>query len=114
MIYTLADGIKFRLTVPVEQTKSSVRDFKTYIQKQKEIPAECQTLFMCHDGAQFKCLKDGEKIPELRQGQRTTTLHLYVRKTAQLPELEKTRKSDYDEWFKKFQELKLSPYYKGE
>ncbi|KAF6028568.1 hypothetical protein EB796_013107 [Bugula neritina] len=109
-VYCMA-GHKFRLQLPSTYINKPIIDLKIYIQHERGFPTECQLVFICMDGKNFKALNDEELVPNLAKEGSTNTLHVYMKSASQTPSLVKTRQSDFDEWLKKLRELNISPHY---
>lgn len=107
------DGKKFKIDFPAKYFKKTVQDLKLYVLDKESIAVDCQTLFVCKDGGRLELLNDESVIFASEQEAKASTLHLYIKKSAQLERLEKTRQSDFDAWLVKLKELNISPYYKG-
>ncbi|XP_067940362.1 ranBP-type and C3HC4-type zinc finger-containing protein 1-like [Watersipora subatra] len=111
MVYGLSTdkGSKYKIQLLGVSSKSTVKDLKLRILRERNIPVECQTLFHCKD-QKLHLPKNEEKISSISN----CTLHLYVTKSAQQKTLEKTRQSDFDNWLTKIKQLHLTGEYQEE
>lgn len=102
---------KFAVKIPGAHN-GSAKKVKAYLFHEKEIPLECQTLFICdQESGMFEHIEGDVSLDFLKEGKKT--LHMYMKKSAQTRSLENVRKSDFEAWYEQYKQNKTDPTYKG-